>query len=194
VIVGISLAMLRSSSKRIAHSSHSRTAKNVLASSNLAKSSKKRSVAGSARIEVSASNHTTLPTPRVPFRRIAEYIFDGPYTLSIAMVPARMARVLNAKYRDQSYSPNVLSFPLSDKEGEIILNLEEARRQFRSGGVNGTWTSWIALLVIHSMLHLNGMRHGRTMEAQLENTLRAFGFRASLHEPHTHGASHHHRN
>ncbi len=164
------------------------------ASSNLAKQSRKISAdAKQGHIEVLVANHTDTPIPRVPFKRIAEHIFTPPYTLSIAAVPSRRAQVLNATYRDKSYSPNVLSFSLSSHEGEIILNLAEARRQYDAGYAEGTWVSWVALLVIHSMLHLNGMHHGRTMERRLEKVLQAFGFDVRLHEPHTHVQTHHHR-
>ncbi len=170
----------------------------MTASLNLAKSSRKKSVAdrpaSQVSVAVSVSNHTDIRLPRVPFSRLAQAIFRKPYTLSIAVIPARRAKVLNATYRNKSYSPNVLSFPLTPHEGEIILNITEARRQFESGMVAGSWRAWIALLVIHSMLHLNGMRHGRTMEQRLEHVLKDFGLSAHiLPPPHHNGTTHHHR-
>jgi len=170
----------------------------VTASLNLAKSSKKKSAADKpsrkVAVSVSVTNLTDVKLPRVPFSAFAEKIFRAPYTLSIAVIPARRAKVLNATYRNKTYSPNVLSFPLTPHEGEIILNITEARRQFDSGIVEGTWRQWVALLVIHSMLHLNGLRHGRTMERQLAKILTDFGLEARLlvSAP-THGTTHHHR-
>jgi rRNA maturation RNase YbeY len=138
---------------------------------------------------------TDTRIPRVPFLSFAKEIFDAPYALSIAVLPPKRAQALNAMYRNKTYVPNVLSFALSPHEGEIVLNIAEAKRQWKSGDVDGTWASWVALLVIHSMLHLNGMAHGRTMEKQLENILTEHKFRAKLSAAHnTHGTKHHHRN
>lgn len=160
---------------------------------------RKKSVAANpsrakGRIDVSVINLTDVPIPRVPFARIAEKIFRAPYSLSIAVIPSQRAKILNATYRNKTYTPNVLSFPLSAQEGEIILNLTEARRQFESGIVSGTWSGWVALLVIHSMLHLNGMRHGRTMERRIETYLKDLGLRATLSAITIHDTTHHHRN
>ena len=137
---------------------------------------------------------TDTRAPRVPFLSFAQEIFTTPYALSIAILPPKRAQALNAMYRNKTYVPNVLSFALSQNEGEIVLNLTEARRQWKSGAVDGTWTSWVALLVIHSMLHLNGMAHGRTMERRLEKILAKHKFRATLSTPNsTHGTAHYHR-
>lgn len=131
----------------------------------------------------------------MPLVRFAEAIFKGPYTLSIAILPSKRAKVLNVKYRNKSYTPNVLSFPLSKHEGEIILDLAEAKAQFDGGIAKGTWRAWVALLVIHSMLHLNGSRHGRTMERTLQKVLNDNGLQATLNAPtKTHVTTHHHRN
>lgn len=64
---------------------------------------------------------------------------------------------LNTAYLRHRYATDVLSFPLSGRgdtmlEGEVYVNLDQARRQAREYKV--TMRNEAARLVIHGMLHL----------------------------------------
>jgi probable rRNA maturation factor len=65
---------------------------------------------------------------------------------------------LNGQYLNHWYATDVLSFPLSERgttiEGEIYVNLDQARRQSRKYRV--TIKQEVARLVAHGVLHLVG--------------------------------------
>src|SRR3989338_5379927 len=87
--------------------------------------------------------------------RIKNTILGKNYDLSIAYISSQKSRELNKQYRQVDRPANVLSFPLSQTSGEILIAKEVARRE--------GWS--VKYLVIHGMLHLKGMRHGSRMEA-----------------------------
>ena len=95
------------------------------------------------------------------------------YDLSIVVVGDKRSQTLNATYRKKTYVPNVLSFPLDEKHGEIFLNLKQAKREHKARGES--YEYFVALLVVHAMLHLKGMRHGSTMEKQEARLLAKLG-------------------
>ncbi|MDO8552561.1 MAG: rRNA maturation RNase YbeY [bacterium] len=80
-----------------------------------------------------------------------------------------------AKEKKKDYSPNVLSFPLGEYEGEIFLNVRKAEREAKAAGISAR--ERVALLFIHGCLHLCGMKHGNMMEAEERRVLKRFGFR-----------------
>jgi probable rRNA maturation factor len=100
------------------------------------------------------------------------------YVLSLVIAGDTRSRTLNERYRGKTYIPNVLSFPLDDSNGEIFLNLKQAKREHKARGES--YEYFVALLVIHGMLHLNGMAHGSTMEEQEQRLLRKFHIRNSF--------------
>ncbi len=114
------------------------------------------------------------PVPSVPFERVALAILGPSYELSLVVCGDTLARRMNVKYRKKAYAPNVLSFPLTKREGEIFLNVRKAEREARQCGV--PLRERLALLFVHGCFHLKGLRHGRTMEAKERRILRAFSF------------------
>ncbi len=95
------------------------------------------------------------------------------YELSIVIVGDKRSQTLNATYRNKTYVPNVLSFPLDEQNGEIFLNLKQAKREHKARGES--YEYFVALLVVHGMLHLKGMKHGSTMEKQEARILAKLG-------------------
>jgi probable rRNA maturation factor len=91
-----------------------------------------------------------------------ERVLGKNYDCSLVIVDDTESKRLNEQYRKKTYTPNVLSFPLDGKTGEIFLNMKQARREYKDREM--TLTRWTALLVIHALLHLKGMSHGSTME------------------------------
>ena len=79
--------------------------------------------------------------------------------VNIVFVNERKMVDLNGRYLRRSSTTDVLSFPLEDKdgdllEGEVYVNLDQARRQARDYRV--TFAQEKARLVVHGVLHLVG--------------------------------------
>lgn len=110
--------------------------------------------------------------PSLPFSLMKERVLGKSYALSLVIAGDRHSKALNLRYRKKSYVPNVLSFPVEKKTGEIILNLGEAKRQCAQR--EESFRFFVALLFIHSMLHLKEYRHGSTMEKQEQKLLSTF--------------------
>ena len=111
--------------------------------------------------------------PRLPFEGIARKALPKGYHLSLVICGDMLSRSLNKKYRGKTYFPNVLSFPIDKREGEIFLNIRKAAREARIMRV--TLTERLALLFVHGCFHLRGLHHGLTMEREEARVLRAFG-------------------
>lgn len=115
-----------------------------------------------------------LRAPRIPFEDIARDLLSERYVLSLVVCGDTLARRINRTYRKKDYSPNVLSFPLGEYEGEIFLNVRKGEREAKAAGMSAR--ERIALLFAHGCLHLRGFRHGVKMEKLERDTLKKFGF------------------
>ena len=73
---------------------------------------------------------------------------------------------LNIRYRNISKATNILSFPLSKKEGEILICPSITKKQIKKFGK--TYPELLQFLVIHGLLHLKGMEHSSRMEVSEE--------------------------
>jgi rRNA maturation RNase YbeY len=67
---------------------------------------------------------------------------------------------------------NILSFPLSDTAGEIIINPEKAKR--KSKEFSRTFENYLVFIFIHGLFHLKGFDHGSTMESEEARVRRLF--------------------
>ncbi len=76
------------------------------------------------------------------------------YDLSFCFIASDEMQKLNRLYRKKDYSANVLSFPLSKNEGEILIN-----KIYKE-------TAYADYLFIHSLLHLKGLKHGSKMDKE----------------------------
>ena len=110
----------------------------------------------------------------IPYEKIANAVLGKNYELSLVVCGDDLARRMNKEYRKKDYKPNVLSFPLSKKEGEIFLNVRAAAREAPRYKV--PLRDRLAFLFVHGCCHLKGLQHGRIMEAQEQRILRAFHF------------------
>ncbi len=119
------------------------------------------------------ANTTKDRIPRLPFFALKEALLGKSYNLSIVIIGDKRSQTLNVMYRNKTYIPNVLSFSLDEKNGEIFLNQKQAKREHKARGES--YEYFIALLVVHAMLHLKGMRHGSTMEKQEARLLAKMG-------------------
>jgi probable rRNA maturation factor len=110
--------------------------------------------------------------PNHPYAKIAEKILSVKYDLSLAFIGERRAQALNKAHRGKDYIPNVLSFPLDTKTGEIYICPEVAKREAKNYGM--TVNGYIGYLFIHGCLHLKGYDHGATMEKAEQRYVRVF--------------------
>lgn len=100
--------------------------------------------------------------PKLPYEAMADSVLGKGYSLSLIFVGAKRARDLNTKYRKATYVPNVLSFPLEKKVGEIYITPIIARTESKKFSM--TPNGYVGFLFIHGLLHLKGYPHGATME------------------------------
>ena len=113
--------------------------------------------------------------PRLPLKRIKNDVVGTRYTLSVAFVGDTRAATLNRIYRGKKTPANVLSFPLSKNEGEIIINPYQAKRDAKH--FNMSEKQFIGYLFIHGLLHLKGYRHSSTMNREEKKLLRKFNIK-----------------
>ncbi|MFH1608781.1 MAG: rRNA maturation RNase YbeY [Patescibacteria group bacterium] len=113
---------------------------------------------------LSIINTTKSKLPRLPFSDIKKDILKDSYNLSIVFITEKKSQELNKKYRKKNKPTNILSFPLSKKEGEILICIKTAKTELVK--FNRNLREMIGFLVIHGMLHLKGMKHSAKMERE----------------------------
>ncbi len=124
-------------------------------------------------MQFSLHNTTKTPLPTIPFEKMARDVLGAEYDLSVVFVGNKRSRDLNRSYRSKTYTPNVLSFPLSDSMGEIFLNPNIIRKEAPRFSMNVR--SFTGFLFIHALLHLKGYDHGDTMERVERRYLKKYG-------------------
>ena len=110
--------------------------------------------------------------PRILYKEIKNDIVGKNFDLSLVFVGDMLATRLNVERRKKSYTPNVLTFPLSETSGEMFINLMEAKRQAKKYGI--PYRTWTLQLFIHGLLHLEGMSHGDTMEKKEQKLVKKY--------------------
>lgn len=110
--------------------------------------------------------------PSFPYEAIKQAILGKSYTLSFAFIGTARAKTLNQNYRKKDYVPNVLSFPLDEKNGEIYICPEIAYPEAKD--FNLSKNGYIAFLFIHGLLHLKGHDHSEVMEALEQRYMKRF--------------------
>ncbi|MEY2665358.1 MAG: hypothetical protein RLZZ480_463 [Candidatus Parcubacteria bacterium] len=116
---------------------------------------------------------STIATyPEHPYETIKNTILGKQYALSLTFVGEARAQKLNIAYRQKDYVPNVLSFPLDEKTGEIFICPAVAKKQAKD--FNLSIDGYIAFLFIHGCVHLKGHDHGDTMDKLEQKYARQF--------------------
>ena len=113
--------------------------------------------------------------PHLPYQEIGDAVLGKDYVLSLVFVGERRAQTLNTRYRNATYIPNILSFPLDLTHGEIYITPLRAKKEAPKW--NMTIRGYIGFLFIHGILHLKGHLHGATMEEAEKKLVSSF----SLH-------------
>lgn len=116
--------------------------------------------------------NTTAARPAIPFEAIKNEILGTGYRLSLSLIGEKRARGINRRTRQKLYAPNVLSFPLDAKTGEVYLTPAVAKREAPS--FDHSFTKHLTFLYIHGLLHLKGMDHGPAMERLEQKYLKRY--------------------
>ncbi|TAK58045.1 rRNA maturation RNase YbeY [Patescibacteria group bacterium] len=120
----------------------------------------------------SIQNTTKSTLPRVPFVEMKEAVLGKDYDLSVVFVDVEHMTALNLQYRKLDQPTDILSFPISDTEGEIFINLEETKKE--AVKFDREYENFLAFLFIHGLTHLKGFDHSSTMEHEEEKIRRIF--------------------
>lgn len=108
----------------------------------------------------------------IPYEDIKRKVLGAKYDLSLVFVGKKRAATINKISRKKSYAPNVLSFPLTDSSGEIIICPDTTKGEAQK--FNLSHDGYIAFLFIHGLLHLKGHDHGDTMDVLEQKYLKSF--------------------
>lgn len=114
----------------------------------------------------------------LPFAKIKNKILGKNYELSLVFIGAKKSQALNKKHRKKDKSANVLTFRLSDTEGEIFICPEIAKRDAPKFDMKTR--EFIGFLFIHGLLHLKGFKHGKKMEEKEKKLKKSIYPRATL--------------
>ncbi|MBU0612253.1 rRNA maturation RNase YbeY [Patescibacteria group bacterium] len=114
--------------------------------------------------DFSKINTTKGKLPSLPFVRIKNDILKKGYSLSLVFVGKKKSQELNRTYRKKDKPTNILSFPYSKTEGEIIICPAIVKREAKK--FDKSFHDFMGFLVIHGMLHLKGMKHSSKMERE----------------------------
>ncbi len=96
------------------------------------------------------------------FKEIKNKILGKDYDLSWAFITPKKIQKLNLIYRNINKATDILSFPLSKKEGEMYLCKSEVKKEAKNFDLE--YENFIYFLFIHGCVHLKGYDHGSTME------------------------------
>jgi len=120
-----------------------------------------------------ALNTTVKKYPKkYPYESIKRKILGVEYNLSLNFIGRKRAASLNKQYRNKSYTPNVLSFPLDEVTGEIFICPDVSKSEAKAYDL--TPSGYIAFLFIHGLLHLKGHDHGDNMDQLEQKYLKLF--------------------
>lgn len=113
---------------------------------------------------LSIQRQTKGGIPNLPFLQIKNAILGKEYDLSLLFPTLALAEELHIQWKKKPGPVNILSFPLDENEGEIILTLVQARREAKN--FDRSYENHTIFLFIHGCLHLKGMTHGAKMEKE----------------------------
>lgn len=118
-------------------------------------------------------NETDSKIPTVQFEQIKKAVLGADYTLNLIFTTSAKIKKLNTIYRNKECPTDILSFPISETEGEIYISEREAREEAEKFGRD--YQNFLAFLFIHGCTHLKGHDHGAIMEGLEEVVRKKFG-------------------
>ena len=105
-------------------------------------------------------NYSKVPT--ISFEQIKDAALGADYTLNLIFTTSKNIEKLNTIYRNKECPTDILSFPISETEGEIYISETEARAEATK--FDRDYDNFIGFLFIHGCTHLKGHDHGAIME------------------------------
>lgn len=118
-------------------------------------------------------NESKSNIPSHPFEEIKNACLGAEYSLNLIFTDSARIKKLNTIYRDKERPTDILSFPLSEHEGEIYISETEARAEAKK--FNRAYDNFIGFLFIHGCTHLKGHDHGDIMEETEIKLRKQFG-------------------
>jgi len=116
---------------------------------------------------------TNPPINGLVFANMKEFTLGNDYELSLVVIEKKEIKKLNKSYRNMDEATDILSFPISEKEGEIFLCPEIALKKAPSFGRN--YDNFMEFLFIHGLTHLKGFKHSSKMESEEKKIRNKFG-------------------
>jgi len=107
-------------------------------------------------------NETRGSIPRISFEEIKDEVLGKDYKLNVIITTSAKIKKLNTIYRNKEHATDILSFPLSENEGEIYISIKETKEEAKK--FDRTYENFFAFLFIHGCTHLKGHDHGAIME------------------------------
>lgn len=107
------------------------------------------------------------------FANIKEAILENEYELNLIIAEKEEMMKLNKDYRKLDEATDILSFPISEKEGEIFLCPEMALKEASRFGRD--YENFMKFLFIHGLTHLKGFEHSSKMESEEKKIRNKFG-------------------
>jgi len=107
-------------------------------------------------------NETRGSIPRISFEEIKDAVLGRDYKLNLIITTSAKIKKLNTIYRNKEHATDILSFPLSENEGEIYISIKETKEEAKK--FNRPYENFFAFLFIHGCTHLKGHDHGAIME------------------------------
>jgi len=123
--------------------------------------------------EIFNKTKTNSPIDELVFANMKKTVLGNNYELSLVIVKKGEIRKLNKSYRNLDKATDILSFPLSEKEGEIFLCPEIALKEAPHFGRN--YENFLEYLFIHGLAHLKGFEHSSKMELEEGKIRNKFG-------------------
>lgn len=123
--------------------------------------------------EIFNKTKTNSPIDELVFANMKSAVLGNEYELNLVIVGKDEIRKLNKSYRNLDETTDILSFPISRKEGEIFLCPEIALKEAPRFGRN--YDNFIKYLFIHGLAHLKGFKHSSRMENEEEKIRNKFG-------------------
>ncbi len=117
-------------------------------------------------------NKTDEKIRKIPFAEITDLALVHGYDLSLVFVSHATSKKFNNLYRNKNNPTNILSFPLSEKEGEILIDIKIIKKEAVELGE--TELAYLTYIFIHGLTHLKGLDHGSRMEREEKKIRRKF--------------------
>lgn len=117
-------------------------------------------------------NKSRSKLPDLPLFDVKENILGKDYELSLVFSNKKLAAELHKKWKKEDGQANILSFPISNNEGEIFISPDKAKEEYENFDM--TFPNYLIFLFIHGCLHLKGLKHSDIMESEEKRIFELF--------------------